>query len=171
VSFTRARRALIVIGNDATLRRGDPETWMPWLAWADAHGINMDNPGITRGRYDPEQLRRVRGGTTAAEMLKEVLERQQAQLKTASQQLERAEKKSVKHVLGEKETTEGIATTVICEKALKEDLAQLSKTDGLWDDSDHEDNGEMHHSTSVATFMTSSSVNTKEEPIQDAWDL
>ena len=80
VSFTRARRALIVIGNDQTLRRGDPDTWMPWLAWADAHGLNMDKPGVPRGRYDPEQLRRVRGGTTAAEMLKDVLERQQAQL-------------------------------------------------------------------------------------------
>jgi len=168
VSFTRARRALIVIGNDATLRRGDPDTWMPWLAWADAHGINMDKPGITRGRYDAEQLRRVRGGTTAAEMLKEVLERQQAQLKTASKQLERAEKKTVKHVMGEHDDGE---VPVICEEALKEDLAQLSKTDGLWDDSDHEDNGEMHHSASAATFVTSSSMNTKEETIQDAWDL
>lgn len=46
VSFTRARRALIVIGNDQTLRRGDPDTWMPWLAWADAHGIHMDRPGV-----------------------------------------------------------------------------------------------------------------------------
>merc|ERR1719253_2318903 len=93
VSFTRARRALIVIGNDQTLRRGDPDTWMPWLAWADAHGLNMDRPGVPRGRYEPEQLRRVRGGTTAAEMLKDVLERQQAQLKTAEKQLEKAEKK------------------------------------------------------------------------------
>ena len=92
VSFTRARRGLIVIGNDVTLRRGDPDTWMPWLAWADAHGINMDKPGVPRGRYDAEQLRKVRGGTTAAEMLKDVLARQQAQLKTAEKQLEKAEK-------------------------------------------------------------------------------
>merc|ERR1711957_702572 len=98
VSFTRARRALIVIGNDATLRRGDPETWGPWLAWADAHGLNIDKPGVPRGRYDPEQLRRVRGGTTAAEMLKDVLERQQAQLKTAEKQQERAVKNAQGHI-------------------------------------------------------------------------
>ena len=29
VSYTRARRALIVISNDMALRRGDPHTWMP----------------------------------------------------------------------------------------------------------------------------------------------
>jgi superfamily I DNA and/or RNA helicase len=44
VSFTRARRALIVIGNDATLRRGDPDTWAPWLLWADAMGVNLERP-------------------------------------------------------------------------------------------------------------------------------
>ena len=92
VSFTRARRGLIVIGNDVTIRRGDPDTWMTWLAWADAHGINMDKPGVPRGRYDAEQLRKVRGGATGAEMLKDVLARQQAQLKTAEKQLEKAEK-------------------------------------------------------------------------------
>ena len=92
VSFTRARRALIVIGNDLTLRRGDPDTWSPWLAWADAHGLNMDRPGQSRGRYDAEQLRRVRGGTTAAEMLKDVLDRQQAQVKNAEQQNSRQRK-------------------------------------------------------------------------------
>ena len=100
VSFTRARRALIIIGNDRTLRRGDPETWGPWLAWADAHGINMDKPGIPRGRYDPEQLRRVRGGTTAAEMLKEVLQRQQDQLKHAERQLQKAERNAAGQIIG-----------------------------------------------------------------------
>lgn len=170
VSFTRARRALIVIGNELTLRRGDPDTWSPWLAWADAHGINMENPGITRGRYDPEQLRRVRGGTTAAEMLKDVLERQQAQLKTASKQLQNAEKKSVNHVIAsdENEIVEGPAVT--CEKTLNADLAQLSNKEGCWDDSDEED-VDLHHSVSVQTFATTSSAQTKEDAIQDAWDL
>ena len=87
VSFTRARRALIVVGNPDTLRRGDPDTFGAWLQWADAHGVNMMSPGKPRGRYEPEVLRKVRGGTTAAEMLKDVLQRQQAQLKTAKRQL------------------------------------------------------------------------------------
>ena len=53
---------------------------MPWLAWADAHGINMDKPGVPRGRYELEQLQRVCGGTTAAKVLKDILTRQQTQL-------------------------------------------------------------------------------------------
>ncbi len=176
VSFTRARRGLIVIGNDVTLRRGDPDTWMPWLQWADAHGINMDKPGITRGRYDPEQLRRVRGGTTAAEMLKDVLERQKTQLKIAERQLEKASQKSKSHTLGVDETAEtgnNEVTTVPCETALKKDLALLSNTDGCWDDSDDEE-GEFHHSVSAGTFATSSSATSSkedDEPAQDAWDL
>jgi regulator of nonsense transcripts 1 len=92
VSFTRARRALIVVGNDVTLRRGDVDTWAPWIGWADSMGINMNAPGKPRGRYDAEQLRKVRSGTTAAEMLKDVLEKQQAQLKTAEMDVKRANK-------------------------------------------------------------------------------
>jgi len=170
VSFTRARRGLIVIGNDVTLRRGDPDTWMPWLAWADAHGINMDKPGITRGRYDAETLRRVRGGTTAAEMLKDVLARQQAQLKTASKQLEKASKKSVKHVVREDDNEETVEAIVKCEKTIKEDLAQLSNMEGNWDDSDDEDNN-FEKSASATTFTNSSLGRTPDEPAQDAWDL
>lgn len=186
VSFTRARRGLIVIGNDVTLRRGDPDTWMPWLAWADAHGINMDKPGVPRGRYDAEQLRRVRGGTTAAEMLKDVLARQQAQLKTAEKQLEKAEKKASGHITGGMESsTNGFsnlqhgqmneggvpALGASVGDSLNKDLALLSKADGCWDDSD-DDDGEvdMHHSISATTFATTSSTSTKDEP-QDAWDL
>ena len=92
VSFTRARRALIVIGNDVCLRMGDQDTWAPWIGWADAHGVNMNKPGICRGRYDAAQLRKVREGTTAAEMLKEVLEKQQAQLKTTNMNVQKANK-------------------------------------------------------------------------------
>jgi hypothetical protein len=186
VSFTRARRGLIVIGNDVTLRRGDPDTWMPWLAWADAHGVNMDKPGIPRGRYDPETLRRVRGGTTAAQMLKDVLERQQAQLKTAEKQLEKAEKKASGltltgnegnqyPVMGGQQGFGCIDSSKLSDNAdnLKQDLALLSNTDGCWDDSDDEENENvMHHSTSLATFETMTSNETKEgnEPL-DAWDL
>jgi hypothetical protein len=92
VSFTRARRALIVVGNDVTLRRGDVDTWAPWIGWADSMGINMNAPGKPRGRYDAEQLRKVRSGTTAAEMLKDVLEKQQQQKTAAEVDLKRANK-------------------------------------------------------------------------------
>jgi hypothetical protein len=184
VSFTRARRALIVIGNDQTLRRGDPDTWMPWLAWADAHGLNMDKPGIPRGRYDPEQLRKVRGGTTAAEMLKDVLERQQAQLKTAERQLEKAEKDAAGHIIGsgggdgvednQGDSKPGSGTNT--PKTLEQDLALLANTEGCWDDSDDE-GGDLHHSVSQPTLTTVSSSNdirnlgSDDDGPADAWDL
>ena len=182
VSFTRARRALIVIGNDQTLRRGDPDTWMPWLAWADAHGINMDKPGIPRGRYDPEQLRRVRGGTTAAEMLKDVLARQQAQRKTAERQLEKAEKNAVGHIIGREDDDDddgpsdrGNESAV--KLTLEEDLARLTNTEGNWDDSDEEDIGDIHRSVSQPTLTSLSSSNDRNEGSDDdvapadVWDL
>ncbi|CAB9519056.1 polymerase alpha-associated DNA helicase A [Seminavis robusta] len=176
VSFTRARRALIVIGNDVTLRRGDPDTWSPWLAWADAHGINMDKPGIPRGRYDPEQLRRVRGGTTAAEMLRDVLERQQAQLKSAEQQLEKAEKSSLaRDTFNQGMDDAGGGTRV----TLEEEVALLENADGNWDDdSDDEDLGELRHSVSQPTLTSGASSNdlktdddSGDSGPQDAWDL
>jgi AAA domain len=176
VSFTRARRALIVIGNDATLRRGDPDTWMPWLAWADAHGLNMDKPGVPRGRYDPEQLRRVRGGTTAAEMLKDVLARQQAQLKTAERQLEKAEKNAAGHIIGKEDDDDGLDDTGKG-LSLEEDLARLTNTEGNWDDSDDEDEA-IHRSVSKATLTSAASSNNLADgnyleasgPV-DVWDL
>ena len=61
---------------------------MSWLVWADAHGINMDRPGVPKGRYELEQLQRVRGDTTAAEVLKDILTWQQTQLQTVEQQLQ-----------------------------------------------------------------------------------
>eukprot|EP00978_Attheya_sp_CCMP212_P033263 scaffold133473_cov53-Attheya_sp.AAC.2 len=184
VSFTRARRALIVIGNDQTLRRGDPDTWMPWLAWADAHGLNMDRPGVPRGRYDPEQLRRVRGGTTAAEMLKDVLARQQAQLKVARKQLENAEKKAAGHIVGisaiddaDSKTGSGTGNDGDgAPKTLQEDLAMLANSEGNWDDSDDEGDFNLSHSISQPTLATVSSSQRLEgsdnddEPT-DAWDL
>jgi hypothetical protein len=176
VSFTRARRALIVIGNDQTLRRGDPDTWMPWLAWADAHGLNMDKPGVPRGRYDPEQLRRVRGGTTAAEMLKDVLARQQAQLKTAKRQLEKATKNAAGHIIGKDDADEdGGKNDSDKGLSLEEDLALLTNADGNWDDSDDED-AKMPHSTSQPTLTSLSSSNGRVDGSDgsgqvDVWDL
>jgi AAA domain len=177
VSFTRARRALVVIGNEHTLRRGDPETWMPWLAWADAHGVNVDKPGIARGRYDPEQLRRVRGGTTAAEMLKDVLARQQAQLKQAEHQQERAVKNSAGHIVGGADVDDGVPTTPTI--TLEEDLARLQNTDGNWDDSDDDDDNNkkvLAHSGSRITLASGASSNDirsgddSNGPV-DVWDL
>lgn len=179
VSFTRARRALIVIGNDATLRRGDPETWGPWLAWVDAHGLNLEKPGVARGRYDPEQLRRVRGGTTAAEMLKDVLARQQAQIKNAERQQERAEKQTVGHIRAKAET-ESEAENLT--KTLEEDLAEMQKFDGHWDDSESDDDEEddddadLKHSTSRGTLSSATSSNDikgadeSSGPV-DIWDM
>jgi hypothetical protein len=172
---TRARRALIVIGNDQTLRRGDPDTWMPWLAWADAHGINMDKPGVPRGRYDPEQLRRVRGGTTAAEMLKDVLARQQAQLKTAERQLEKAEKNAAGHIIGREDDEDADENTGKV-PTLQEDLARLTNTDGNWDDSDDE-NEVIRRSVSKATLASGTSSNNLTDSNDtdsgrvDVWDL
>jgi len=104
-------------------------------------------------------------------MLRDVLERQQAQLKTASKQLEKASKKTLKQVAGEDDNERNIEVIAKCEETIKEDLAQLSNREGCWDDSDDEDNEEMHHSASVATFATTSSAQTKDGAIQDAWDL
>jgi regulator of nonsense transcripts 1 len=177
VSFTRARRALVVIGNEVTLRRGDPDTWMPWLAWADAHGVNVEKPGIARGRYEPEQLRRVRGGTTAAEMLKDVLARQQAQLKQAEHQQERAVKNSAGHIVGDEDVEDGVAAA--SGTTLEEDLALLQNADGNWDDSDDdEDNNKkiLAHSGSRITLASGASSNDirsgddSNGPL-DAWDL
>ena len=180
VSFTRARRGLIVIGNDVTLRRGDPDTWMPWLEWVNAHGVNMDKPGKTRGRYDAEQLRRVRGGTTAAEMLKDVLERQQQQLQKAEKQIQNAQKKSSGQIVGavdglndegNDDLSGGLSNNVL-KQSLQNDLALLSNADGNWDDSDDDEWNEIHNSVSAATLtsLTSSSPTRIDEP-QDAWDL
>ena len=173
VSFTRARRALIVIGNDTTLRRGDPETWSPWLAWADACGINMERPGIPRGRYDPEQLRRVRGGTTAAEMLKDVLERQQAQHADAERRQERAQMQTHSHIRDEEEKTETEKQQAAI--SLEEDLARMQNEEGNWDDSDHEEKMEMHHSASRATLAssvaTATDVASGSSDAVDIWDL
>jgi hypothetical protein len=180
VSFTRARRALIVIGNDVTLRRGDPDTWNPWLAWADAHGINMDRPGQPRGRYDAETLRRVRGGTTAAEMLKDVLERQQAQLKTAQQQQERAVRNAEGHIIATAAADEVVtsgSSNAPKQLTLEEDLALMQNTEGNWDDdSDEDDRANLRHSVSKTTLASATSSNdlrsaTRSSTPTDAWDL
>lgn len=172
VSFTRARRALIVIGNPDTLRRGDPDTFGAWISWADAHGVNMMSPGKPRGRYDPEVMRKVRGGTTAAEMLKDVLDRQQAQLKTAEQQQARAVGKAAGHIMGKEADSAEMATTNAPPLSLKDDLAMLENTDGNWDDSDDDNEGTVHKmtNTSYANDYLGKSDDGSDEPL-DAWDL
>ena len=178
VSFTRARRALIVIGNDQTLRRGDPDTWSPWLAWADAHGLNMDKPGVPRGRYDPEQLRRVRGGTTAAEMLKDVLARQQAQVKSAEKNFEKAEKNAAGHIIGkddEDDVQDGMNGEADTKLTLEEDLARITNTDGNWDDSDDDDDnfkgGELKKLPSGTSLYSSAAETEDSSGPADVWDL
>jgi len=172
VSFTRARRALIVIGNPDTLRRGDPDTFGAWLQWADAHGINMDRPGIPRGRYEPEVLRKVRGGTTAAEMLRDVLERQQAQLKTAERQQAQAVRNAAGHIMGKEEddAKKGGANAEV-ECMLKKDLALMSN-DGCWDDSGDEDVAISRNvsRTTLATTSSKGDGEASDAPL-DAWDL
>ena len=178
VSFTRARRALIVIGNDVTLRRGDPDTWGPWLAWADAHGLNMDKPGIPRGRYDPVKLREVRGGTTAAEMLKEVLARQQAQMKDAEKQQQKAEKNAEGHIIGKDDEDDNSGSKddgAIKPLSLEEDLARMTNH-GNWDDSDSEDGYNLHHSASQPTLSsagraTNDGSGSENDSAVDVWDL
>ena len=172
VSFTRARRALIVVGNPDTLRRGDPDTFGAWLQWADAHGVNMMSPGKPRGRYEPEVLRKVRGGTTAAEMLKDVLDRQQAQLKTAEQQQARAVVNAAGHIMGKEADNMGNAATNGSSLTLKDDLAMLENSDGCWDDSDDDIVGTNNHMTYRSANDTNSGIseNESDEPL-DAWDL
>ncbi len=173
VSFTRARRGLIVIGNPETLRRGDPDTFGAWLAWADAHGVNMNSPGRPRGRYDPEVLRKVRGGTTAAEMLKPVLERQQEQLKKAERQQAQAEKNAAGHIMGKEEEVKEKAEDP---QDIIDDLELITNADGCWDDSDDEDDKIVRNVSRVSLATTASSAKTGEEektpsePL-DAWDL
>lgn len=169
VSFTRARRALIVVGNPDTLRRGDPDTFGAWIQWADAHGVNMNNPGKPRGRYEPEVLRKIRGGTTAAEMLKDVLERQQAQIKSAERLQEKAKKNAAGHIMGKED--DGKEEDVDPE-VLKEDLAMHENEDGCWDDSDDDEVGLVlnHSRVSLANASSNKDEDGTSEPL-DAWDL
>ena len=135
----------------------------------------MNSPGRPRGRYDAEVLRKVRGGTTAAEMLKDVLERQQAQLKTAERQQAQAMKNAVGHIMG-KEDEGGKDDNKSDPEALKNDLKELENSEGCWDDSDEDDVG-ISRNVSRVTLATASSNKSNEEggasdgPLEDAWDL
>ena len=137
----------------------------------------MDKPGIARGRYEPEQLRRVRGGTTAAEMLKDVLARQQHQLKQAEKEQAQAVKNSEGHIIGETGEDEENAESTPRQFTLEEDLKMNENTDGNWDDSDEDDLPEksLIHSASKTTLTSVSSSNDMRESsdnsAMDAWDL
>merc|ERR1712150_77480 len=121
--------------------------------------------------------------------------RQQAQLKTAEKQLEKAEKNAQGHIMGttgdeddEKGSGSGGGSGDVedgragqeksgAPRTLEEDLQLLSNTDGCWDDSDDEGKLELHHSVSVPTLTTVSSSNDIRNDISDedgpidAWDL
>jgi len=152
VSFTRARRALIVIGNDATLRRGDPYTWSPWLAWADAHGIHMDKPGIVRGRYDPEQLRRIRRPHPT---------------------MEESDPTDNGNNVPSPTTTSTSTSMTNVTKTTAQELQQFSNMHGCWDDSDDDDSGVSGSDDDdrKLTITPSSSCNQLDTKPQDAWDL
>jgi len=165
VSFTRARRALIVIGNDSTLRRGDTETWLPWLMWADAHGINMDRPGIIRGRYDAEQMRKVRANVTVKDML-----------------IEECGEEMVCKSEDSADSPTGVDTlpSSLSAQDLRKDLHELANHDGHWDDSDSDSDEESSSDDESDTVINVSSRNTSttnliekesEDIVIDAWDL
>jgi hypothetical protein len=133
----------------------------------------MNSPGRPRGRYDAEVLRKVRGGTTAAEMLKDVLERQQAQLKTAERQQAQAMKNAAGHIMGKED--DGKDNEKSDPEALKNDLKELENSDGCWDDSDDDEIG-ISRNVSRVTLATASSNKSAEDgasdgPLEDAWDL
>merc|ERR1712183_2177 len=75
---------------------------------------------------------------TAAEMLRDVLQRQQAQLKIAENQLKNAQRNSAGHIRGDaKESSEKAQQRGF--QTVKEDLRLMCNSDGHWDeDSDEE---------------------------------
>jgi len=163
VSFTRARRALIVIGDDVTLRRGDAGTWSPWLAWADAHGVNMDKPGVMRGRYDPEQLRRVRG--VQENILRDYTLKAVSVLNsTAANQVHSTD--------GDDGIGIGIGPPLI---SIEDDIANMANADGHWDDSSDDDaDNDEEDGEGVSSSYNESSRNTSVADLSaavDAWDL
>mmetsp|Transcript_37499 Transcript_37499/g.90930 ORF Transcript_37499/g.90930 Transcript_37499/m.90930 type:complete len:111 (+) Transcript_37499:121-453(+) len=110
-------------------------------------------------------------------MLKDVLARQQAQLKTAEKQLEKAEKNAAGHIIGKEDDDDDDGGKSGSDKglSLEEDLALLTNADGNWDDSDDE-GVDMHRSVSQPT-LTSMSSNDRVDgsddeggPV-DVWDL
>lgn len=178
VSFTRARRALIVIGDDVTLRKGDAGTWSPWLAWADAHGVNMDKPGVMRGRYDPEQLRRVRGEQenllrdfTLQAVLNSVSSSSSGKEGSAATMATTMPGTNGNDNVGQGKTGEGETGPVI---SLEDDIANMANTDGHWDDASDEEGGDDGKGEGVSSTYNESSRNTSVADLSaavDAWDL
>jgi hypothetical protein len=104
-------------------------------------------------------------------MLKDVLDRQQAQLKTAEQQQARAVFNAAGHIIG-KEADVGHVGDNNNPRNLKDDLALLENSDGCWDDSDDDADGIVHSSSYVS--MASSGIATENDATNgplDAWDL
>jgi hypothetical protein len=109
-------------------------------------------------------------------MLKDVLERQQAQLKSAEQQQERAEQNARGHIMGSCDENDLQEDTNVRTLTLEEDLALMENTDGNWDDSDDDEVHQLRHSASKTTLTSVSSSNdlrSVESPGGgvDVWDL
>jgi hypothetical protein len=110
-------------------------------------------------------------------MLKDVLQRQQAQLKNAEHMQERAEKNAKGHIIGSGSDDGDVANAedgALKELSLEEDLALITNADGNWDDSDDEDTGALRHSASKATLTSRTSSNLLSEgesSAVDVWDL
>jgi hypothetical protein len=107
--------------------------------------------------------------------LKDVLKRQQAQLKNAEHMQTRAEAKAKGHIMGAGDDDDDKNSEDEGDKALslEEDLALITNADGNWDDSDDEDTTALRHSASRATLTsrTSSNVLSDESSAVDVWDL
>ena len=115
-------------------------------------------------------------------MLKDVLERQQAQLKIAEKQLKKAERDAAGRIMcnsddkheidggggwkGDICTVDNINGT---KNKLKMDLAQYSKPDGCWDDNDAWDNDRNTYQTFY--FKAVDVADEYSSAVLDAWDL
>jgi hypothetical protein len=123
-----------------------------------------------------------RSNNGPTEILKDVLERQQAQLKTAERQLEKAEKDAASQIIGsggngEDEQVVKAGSGTNTPKTLEQDLTLLANTEGCWDDSDEEGEFDLRHSVSQPMLTTVSSLNdirnfgSDNDGPMDAWDL
>ena len=190
VSFTRARRALIVIGNDYTLRHGvqadnsnsnsatgtnsaNVSMWSLWLSWVDAHGLNMDRPGLVRGRYDAELMRKIRAVATRS------IENSPDDIDVSGKQNDLVLDSSSTRCREQEQRKDEEDLQLI-----RQDLAEFTNSEGHWDDSDDDSKSCSSNNSSVSSSgktmkMLTSSRNTSltnssiegEDMVIDAWDL
>jgi hypothetical protein len=111
-------------------------------------------------------------------MLKEVLQRQQAQVHDAAKLQQRAEKNAEGHVMALAEGINSLDDDAVKSAGaftLEEDLARITNADGNWDDSDDEGKLQLAHSASKVTLTSASSSNDMQSEddcaTMDIWDL